>query len=190
MEHGRGSELRYGMSTAFLSEEPTDVIVIGGGHNGLTCACYLAGAGLGVTVLERNSELGGCLYTLKLEDPPARLEIGGYEHGGLRASGCGASRLVVGHHRQGHAAASEQYDHDQHGNHLGFDGSQQPSTCCTSCGVSCHLGGCRTRPGWWARLGEAWPAGYPWWSCLGASRGAGDARRAALRPGWRSWDPR
>jgi beta-carotene ketolase (CrtO type) len=78
------------VSTAFLSEEPTDVIVIGGGHNGLTCACYLARAGLGVTVLERNPELGGCLYTLNLEDPPARLEIGGYEHGGLRASGVSA----------------------------------------------------------------------------------------------------
>lgn len=78
------------MSKASLSEEPTDVIVIGGGHNGLTCACYLAGAGLEVTVLERGPELGGCIYTLNVEDPPARLEIGGYEHGGLRASGVSA----------------------------------------------------------------------------------------------------
>jgi beta-carotene ketolase (CrtO type) len=78
------------VSTAFRSEEPTDVIVIGGGHNGLTCACYLAGAGLAVTVLERGPELGGCLYTLDIEDPQARLEIGGYEHGGLRASGVSA----------------------------------------------------------------------------------------------------
>ena len=66
------------------------MIVIGGGHNGLTCACYLAGAGLGVTVLERGPELGGCIYTLNLKDPPARLEVGGYEHGGLRASGVSA----------------------------------------------------------------------------------------------------
>ena len=28
-----------------------DVIVVGGGHNGLTCAAYLAAAGLKVTVL-------------------------------------------------------------------------------------------------------------------------------------------
>jgi len=72
------------------SEEPVDVVVIGGGHNGLTCACYLAGAGLAVTVLERSAEIGGCIHTLDLEDPTARLEIGGYEHGGLRASGVSA----------------------------------------------------------------------------------------------------
>ena len=78
------------VSTEFPPEEPTDVIVIGGGHNGLTCACYLAGEGLGVTVLERGPELGGCLYTLDIKDLPARLEIGGYEHGGLRASGVSA----------------------------------------------------------------------------------------------------
>jgi flavin-dependent dehydrogenase len=62
------------VSSAFPPEEPVDVIVIGGGHNGLTCACYLAGEGLEVTVLERGPELGGCLYTLNVENPPARLE--------------------------------------------------------------------------------------------------------------------
>jgi phytoene dehydrogenase-like protein len=36
-----------------------DVAIIGGGHNGLVSACYLAKAGLSVLVLERNSELGG-----------------------------------------------------------------------------------------------------------------------------------
>lgn len=34
-------------------------IVIGGGHNALTCAAYLAKAGARVTVLERNEEIGG-----------------------------------------------------------------------------------------------------------------------------------
>ena len=36
-----------------------DVTIIGGGHNGLVAACYLARAGLSVLVLERNRELGG-----------------------------------------------------------------------------------------------------------------------------------
>ncbi len=36
-----------------------DAVVVGGGHNGLTCAGYLARAGLKVTVLERRSTVGG-----------------------------------------------------------------------------------------------------------------------------------
>ena len=36
-----------------------DVIIIGAGHNGLTCACYLARAGLSVHVVEKHSEVGG-----------------------------------------------------------------------------------------------------------------------------------
>jgi len=40
-----------------------DVVIIGGGHNGLTCACYLARAGLSVKVLERRSIVGGSAVT-------------------------------------------------------------------------------------------------------------------------------
>jgi phytoene dehydrogenase-like protein len=36
-----------------------DVVVVGGGHNGLVAACYLARAGLDVTVLEQADRLGG-----------------------------------------------------------------------------------------------------------------------------------
>ncbi len=40
-----------------------DVVVIGGGHNGLTCACYLAQSGLSVGVFERRGVLGGAAVT-------------------------------------------------------------------------------------------------------------------------------
>lgn len=41
----------------------SDVIVVGGGHNGLVCAFYLARAGLSVTVLERRDVVGGAAVT-------------------------------------------------------------------------------------------------------------------------------
>jgi len=40
-----------------------DAIVVGAGHNGLTCACYLARAGLKVKVLERRGVVGGAAVT-------------------------------------------------------------------------------------------------------------------------------
>ena len=41
----------------------TDVLILGGGHNGLVCAAYLAAAGLKVRVLERRSIVGGAAVT-------------------------------------------------------------------------------------------------------------------------------
>ncbi|MGJ4943361.1 phytoene desaturase family protein [Bradyrhizobium sp. HKCCYLS1011] len=41
----------------------TDVVVIGAGHNGLTCAAYLAMAGLRVHVVERRKVVGGAAVT-------------------------------------------------------------------------------------------------------------------------------
>jgi phytoene dehydrogenase-like protein len=41
----------------------TDAIVVGGGHNGLVCAFYLARAGMKVTVLERRGVIGGAAVT-------------------------------------------------------------------------------------------------------------------------------
>ena len=40
-----------------------DVIVIGAGHNGLTCGAYLARAGLKTLVLERRDVIGGAAVT-------------------------------------------------------------------------------------------------------------------------------
>lgn len=40
-----------------------DAVIIGGGHNGLVCAFYLARAGLSVRVLERRDVIGGAAVT-------------------------------------------------------------------------------------------------------------------------------
>ena len=39
------------------------VVIVGGGHNGLVCSCYLAKAGLAVTVLEKRKVIGGAAVT-------------------------------------------------------------------------------------------------------------------------------
>ena len=40
-----------------------DAVIIGGGHNGLVCACYLAAGGLSVAVFERRGVVGGAAVT-------------------------------------------------------------------------------------------------------------------------------
>lgn len=40
-----------------------DAVIVGAGHNGLTCACYLARAGKKVKVLERRARVGGAALT-------------------------------------------------------------------------------------------------------------------------------
>lgn len=46
-----------------LDQKQYDAIIVGGGHNGLVCAFYLARAGLKACVLERSSEVGGAAIT-------------------------------------------------------------------------------------------------------------------------------
>ena len=45
------------------SSAQCDALIIGGGHNGLVCAAYLAAGGLKVIVLERRSVIGGAAVT-------------------------------------------------------------------------------------------------------------------------------
>jgi phytoene dehydrogenase-like protein len=40
-----------------------DAVIVGGGHNGLTCGAYLARAGKSVLVLERRDVIGGASVT-------------------------------------------------------------------------------------------------------------------------------
>jgi phytoene dehydrogenase-like protein len=43
-----------------------DVVIVGGGHNGLVASCYLAKAGLSVAILEKNDSLGGATVSQKV----------------------------------------------------------------------------------------------------------------------------
>ena len=73
-----------------------DVLIIGGGHNGLTCAAYLAMAGLRVKVLERRKVVGGAAvteefapgfrnsvaaYTVSLLNPKVIADLRLHDHG-------------------------------------------------------------------------------------------------------------
>jgi beta-carotene ketolase (CrtO type) len=52
-----------------------DAIIIGGGHNGLTCGCYLAKAGLRVLVLEEYHSIGGMTITEEITLPGFKSDI-------------------------------------------------------------------------------------------------------------------
>jgi phytoene dehydrogenase-like protein len=73
-----------------------DAAIVGGGHNGLVCAAYLAAAGLSVCVVERRAVVGGAAvteefypgfrnstasYTVSLLDPQVVRDLRLAEHG-------------------------------------------------------------------------------------------------------------
>ncbi len=79
-----------------MAEADTDVVIIGAGHNGLTCAAYLAMSGLRVRVIERRKVVGGAAvteefhpgfrnsvaaYTVSLLNPQVIDDLRLHEHG-------------------------------------------------------------------------------------------------------------
>ncbi|XP_041009134.1 pyridine nucleotide-disulfide oxidoreductase domain-containing protein 2 [Juglans microcarpa x Juglans regia] len=56
----------FSSTTSALKDKKWDALIIGGGHNGLTAAAYLARAGLSVAVLERRHLIGGAAVTEEL----------------------------------------------------------------------------------------------------------------------------
>ena len=62
---------------------PWDAVIVGGGHNGLVAAAYLAKAGLRVLVLERRAIVGGASVTEEVF-PGVRFSRLAYSAGILR----------------------------------------------------------------------------------------------------------
>jgi phytoene dehydrogenase-like protein len=62
-----------------------DAIVIGGGHNGLVCAAYLARGGLRTLIVERREAVGGALATSQIA-PGARVPTYAHTVGRVRGS--------------------------------------------------------------------------------------------------------
>lgn len=63
---------------AVAQRDDADVLVVGGGHNGLVCAAYLARAGADTLVVEARPSVGGCASTVS--DLNARFNICNCDH--------------------------------------------------------------------------------------------------------------
>lgn len=66
--------------------EKYDVVVVGGGHNGLIVAGYLAKAGLKVCVLERQDKVGGGVITREVTLPGFKQDVCSIQHGSIQAN--------------------------------------------------------------------------------------------------------
>lgn len=65
-------------SSPLTAAEDYDAVVIGAGHNGLTCACYLAKAGFKVAVFEQYHSIGGMTITEEVTLPGFKSDIHAY----------------------------------------------------------------------------------------------------------------
>ncbi len=63
-----------------------DIVIIGGGHNGLTVAGYLSKAGLNVCVVEQQEKVGGAVITRELTLPGFKHDPAGIVHGIILAN--------------------------------------------------------------------------------------------------------
>ena len=79
---GVASEVGAGSSRSGTVGD-ADVVVVGGGHNGLICAAYLARAGVDTLLVEARDEVGGCASTVG--DLDARFNICSCDHTLVRA---------------------------------------------------------------------------------------------------------
>ncbi len=61
--------------------EKYDVVIIGGGHNGLTVAGYLAKAGLNVCIVEQQDKVGGGVITREVTLPGFKHDVASVMHG-------------------------------------------------------------------------------------------------------------
>ena len=66
--------------------EKYDVVIIGGGHNGLIVAAYLAKAKVNVCVVELQDMVGGCVVTREINTPGFKHDIAGIMHVTIQAS--------------------------------------------------------------------------------------------------------
>lgn len=66
--------------------EQFDIVIAGGGHNGLVAGCYLAKAGLKVCVVEKNDKVGGGVMTRELTVPGFKHDVCSVAHTLLQAN--------------------------------------------------------------------------------------------------------
>ena len=110
--------------------------MVGGGHNGLTAAAYLARAGQSVLVLERREQLGGactleqpfpderylvspCAYVVGLLDD---LVVAGAAAWSATATGCSPPTRTCGARSPTAARSPSSLDHDRTAEHLRANG--------------------------------------------------------------------